>query len=127
MTQRKKSLYQVLLSLLLSLSVFFNSSSWVDQPQGSSAHASTPERFFLPLGLELTWLTDLMNLIEYLGEHAHLEPWHSLHPPLSIGESNKGRLLFGHKIQTAFGLWVMEPEDSYTSYEVALTRMQSMP
>ena len=121
MTLRKKSLYQVLLTLLLSLSVHFTSSLRIDHSQGPSAHASTPERLFLPLGIEATWLTDFMNLIEYLGEQSHFEPWHSLHPPLSIGESNKGRLLFGHKIQTAFGLWVMEPEDSYTSYEVALT------
>lgn len=83
--------------------------------------ASTPERFFLPYGLELEWLTDLSNLFLYLQDQSHHEPWHSLHPPLSIGQANKGRLLFGYKMRTAFGLWVMEPEDSYTSYEVALT------
>lgn len=120
MTQRKKPFYQVFL-LSLSLSVFITSPYLVPHKENSPAYASTPERLFLPLGLELTWLTDFMNLLVYLGEQSHLEPWHSLHPPLSIGESKKGRLLFGHKMQTAFGLWVMEPEDSYTSYEVALT------
>ena len=75
----------------------------------------------MPHGIELEWLTDLTNILLYLGDQAYLEPWHSLHPPVSIGKANRGRLLFGHKMRSAFGLWVMEPEDSYTSYEVALT------
>ena len=87
----------------------------------SRGHASTPDRLFLPLGIELDLLTDVMNLFAFIGEHTHLEPWHYLHPPLSIGEPNRGRLSFGWKMQSAFGLWVMEPEDSYTSIEVALT------
>lgn len=121
MTQRRKPLYKGLIILLVSLSTVFHSSVLTNKSPVSSAQASTPERLFLPLGTELTWLTDLMNLLDFLAEQSHLEPWYSLHPPLSIGQSNKGRLLFGHKMQTAFGLWVMEPEDSYTSYEVALT------
>lgn len=87
----------------------------------SASQASTPERLFLPLGVEVDWLVDLQNLLGWIGERSHLEPWYSLHPPLSIGASNRGRLLFGHKIRTAFGLWVDQPEDSYTSFEVALT------
>lgn len=87
----------------------------------SKSMASTPERLFLPFGVEVDWLIDLRNILLFIGERSHLEPWHSLHPPLSVGASNRGRLLFGHKIQTAFGLWVDQPEDSYTSYEVALT------
>lgn len=108
---------KTLLLILLSVVPLRFSS---DLPLEPKAHATTPDRLFLPHGIELTWLTDLSNLLAYIGERSHLEPWHTLHPPLSIGKENRGRLLFGHKIRSAFGLWVMEPEDSYTSYETAL-------
>ena len=84
-------------------------------------HASTPDRLFLPYGSEIDILEDVANILDWVGERSHLEPWYGLHPPLSIGSPKKGRLLFGHKMREAFGLWVMEPEDSYTSFEVALT------
>lgn len=87
----------------------------------SQAAASTPDRLFLPISVEVDWLIDLKNILEFIGERSYLEPWHSLHPPLSVGKPNRGRLMFGHKIRTAFGLWVMQPEDSYTSIEVALS------
>lgn len=92
-----------------------------DSSRISGAHASTPDRLFIPYGAEVDLLEDAANLLDWVADHSHLEPWHGLHPPLSVGKEKNGRLLFGYKIQTAFGLWVMEPEDSYTSFEVALT------
>ena len=117
-----------LLSLCLGLFIDLRGAASPELPlwhstrfEASVADASTPDRFFLPLGNEIDLLTDGVNLMTYLGEQAHLEPWHTLHPPLSLGEANKGRLMYGYKMKSAFGLWVMESEDSYTSYEVALT------
>lgn len=83
--------------------------------------ASTPDRAFLPIGVESLFLSDVFNLLEFVADHVHLEPWHSLHPTLSIGTPSKGRLLFGLPIQSAFGLHVLEPQDSYTTPEVMLT------
>lgn len=122
MTRRANSLYRAIMILVITIGITLGESGWqtLEEPV-NLAEASTPDRFFLPLGLELNWLTDLVNLMYYIGEQSHLEPWYTLHPPLSIGKAKKGRLLFGHKMKSAFGLWVMEPEDSYTSYEVALT------
>ena len=105
---RQGKMANVALSLLFCLSVNVIGVS-TTTTQVHRAEASTPDRFFLPLGAELEWLTDLSNFLLYLGDQAYLEPWHTLHPPVSIGKANRGRLLFGHKIRSAFGLWVMEP------------------
>lgn len=81
---------------------------------------ATPERLLLPTGTEAILLEDLSHLFELAKEHAYLEIFYHYLPALSIGDSNKGRLLFGHKMQSAWGLKVMMSEDSYTIPEVAL-------
>ena len=42
--------------------------------------ASTPDRAFLPIGAESLFLSDVFNLLDFVADHVHLEPWHSLHP-----------------------------------------------
>lgn len=123
MTRRAIPLYRAIIILLMSMAIVVGSSTWKQSSELTSSfvEASTPDRLFLPLGIEVNWLTDLFNLLHFISERSYLEPWHSLHPPLSIGKANKGRLLFGYSMRSLFGLWVMEPEDSYTTYEVALT------
>ena len=86
-----------------------------------TSKASTPDRAFLPIGIERVFLSDIFNLLSLIADHSYLEPWHSLHPTLSIGAPSKGRLLFGIPIQSAFGLHVLESQDSYTTPEVMLT------
>jgi hypothetical protein len=86
-----------------------------------SSKASDPSRAFLPLGYEAILLEDLMNVALWIQDHAYLEPWHTLHPTVSLGRPNRGRLLLGHQMQSAFGLHVLQPEDSYTVPEVAFT------
>jgi len=82
---------------------------------------ASPERLFLPVGVEAVLLEDLSNLFSYAQEHAHLEPFYHHLPTLSLGGASKGRLLFGHKMRSAWGLRVMVSEDSYTTPEVALS------
>ena len=85
-----------------------------------SAIKASPERLFIPTGAEVILLEDLSYLSELVKEHAYLEPFYHNLPTLSVGETNKGRLLFAHKMRSAWGLRVMVSEDSYTTPEVAL-------
>lgn len=85
-----------------------------------SAARATPERLFAPMGAELTLLEDALNIFKALKASAHLERWYALLPPLSVGGESRGRLLFSHRMRSAFGLRVMVPEDSNTVPEVAL-------
>lgn len=87
-------------------------------PSGLKA---TPERLFIPTGAEVVLLEDLAHLFELAKEHAYLEPFYHNLPALSVGGASKGRLLFAHKMHSAWGLKVMASEDSYTTAEVALT------
>ena len=84
-----------------------------------SALKATPERLFIPAGAEAILLEDLSYLFELVKENAYLEPFYHNLPTLSVGETNKGRLLFAHKMRSAWGLRVMVSEDSYTTPEVA--------
>ena len=116
--------HRVLLSLshfILVLSLIVSAPLETEMSHRGKVWASSPDRLFLPIGAEIQILTDLMNLFHFIGERSYLEPWRSLHPPLSSGRPGKGRLLNGYKMQSALGLHVIEPEDSYTTYEVALT------
>jgi hypothetical protein len=85
-----------------------------------SAARATPERLFAPMGAELPLLEDALNLLKTLKASAHLERWYAFLPPLSVGAESRGRLLFSHRMRSAFGLRVMVPEDSNTVPEVAL-------
>ena len=85
------------------------------------ALALGPGRLFLPPGAELGLLEALAELWETLRENLDHELIYPLHPTASIGRSGRGRLLFAHQLQSAFGLHVMDPRDSFTTPEVALT------
>jgi hypothetical protein len=87
--------------------------------EGARAYA-TPERLFAPMGAELSLLEDGLNLLSAIKANAHIDRWYALLPPLSVGKESRGRLLFSHRMRSAFGLRVMVPEESNTVPEVAL-------
>ena len=96
---------------LMIISLFFS----------APVHAIGPGRLFLPLGAESGLLEALGELWATLKENLDHESIYPLHPSASIGSSSRGRLLFAHQLRSAFGLHVMDPRDSFTTGEIALT------
>ncbi len=101
----------VLCSFLISCMVTFPS---------QSTKASTPDRFFIPWTFD-AYISMLWSLYwPIIQENFHKTLIYRLMPPLSIGDPQKGRVLFGHKLSSLFGLHVLDSEEAYTTYEIAL-------
>ncbi len=109
-----KKLYRLMLIALLSVSL-------LNTTYQKQLHASTVDRFFLPFTWDAYFQEIYDLLIKSIENNLHRDWVFKLMPPLSIGDPQKGRLLFSHKLQSLFGLHVLDSDEAYTTYEVAMT------
>jgi hypothetical protein len=86
----------------------------------SKTQASTPDRFFIPWTFD-AYCYYLWSLYwPMIQKNYHQSLIYRFMPALSIGDPQKGRVLFAHKLSSLFGLHVLDSEEAYTTYEVAL-------